>query len=392
VTEFPVEALRADTPGCAEVVHLNNAGSSLSPNAVVDRVVDHLRLEARIGGYEAADQAGDEVSDVYLALGRLIGAHADEIALVDSATRAWLAAFTALEFRPGDRILTTRAEYSSNIIAMMAAARRWGVTIEVLPSTETGEASLEALAETLDDDVRLVAVTHAPTNGGLLEPVQQIGELVADHPALFLVDACQSLGQVPIDVRALRIDILTATGRKYLRAPRGTGFLFIRDGLSDAEEPVHIDLHSAAVEGESYRVREDARRFELWERNVAAVLGLGAAARYYAAVGIDASWQRIQALGDQLRSELRGLPDVTVLDLGTLKSGIVSFRVGNMAPSDVVEKLRAQHINVTVSRAPSTPWDMHARDLEAVNRASVHYYNDEGDVLALVRALRSLSH
>lgn len=386
-----VERLRADTPGCRDVVHLNNAGSALPPSVVVERVIDHLRLEAAIGGYEAADQVAEERASVYSAAAAVIGASPDEIALADSATRAWLAAFTALSFRPGDRILTSRAEYSSNVIAMMAAAKRHGVTVTPIPSTETGEVSVQALAETLDDDVRLVAITHAPTNGGLLQPVAEIGRVVRPSRALFLLDACQSVGQVPINVAELGIDLLSATGRKYLRAPRGTGFLYVRRGLIGELEPVHIDLHSASTDGDQYQLRHDARRFELWESSVAATLGLGVALRYYHALGIEAVWARIRELGESLRAGLSELVGVTLTDLGAVRSGIVSFCVAGMDPSEIVTRLRRQRIHATASHQPSTPWDMTDRSLRSVVRASVHYYNDDTDLRTFLAAVHSLS-
>jgi cysteine desulfurase / selenocysteine lyase len=385
-----VEQVRADTPACREVVHLNNAGSSLPPSVVLDRVIDHLRLEAAIGGYEAADRVADELASVYHTIAATIGAGPDEIAIMDSATRAWLAAFTAIPFTPGDRILTTRAEYSSNIIAMMAAAKHRGVTIQPIPSTESGEVSVDALAAALDEDVRLVAITHAPTNGGLLQPIAEIGRLVRPSPALFFVDACQSIGQVPIDVAELGIDVLAATGRKYLRAPRGTGMLYVRRNLIGQLEPAHIDLHSATTDGDTYQLRNDARRFELWERNTAAILGLGTASRYYREIGIDAVWDRVRSLGESLRGMLGELPGIQLTDLGTLRSGIVSFRLADIEPSTIVTALRTQRIHVVTSGRPSTPWDMTDRSLESVVRASVHYYNDDTDLHAFVDALRGL--
>ncbi|HEX2300500.1 MAG TPA: aminotransferase class V-fold PLP-dependent enzyme [Pseudonocardiaceae bacterium] len=386
-----VEQLRADTPGCREVVHLNNAGSALPPSVVVERVIDHLRLEAMIGGYEAADQIAEERASVYDAVAAVIGAGPEEIALTDSATRAWIAAFTAFSFRPGHRILTARAEYSSNIIAMMAAAKRHGVTIQPIPSTETGEVSIEALAAALDDDVRLVAITHAPTNSGLLQPVAEIGRLVRPSPAVFLLDACQSIGQVPIDVTELGVDLLTGTGRKYLRAPRGTGFLYVRRDLIGELEPVHIDLHSASTDGDGYRLRNDARRFELWENAVAATLGLGVALRYYHALGIDAVWDRVRGLGESLRAGLGEVPGARLTDPGTVRSGIVSFCLAGMDPAEIVTRLRGQRIHLVASRRPSTPWDMTDRGLQSVVRASVHYYNDDTDLHTFLAALRALT-
>lgn len=375
-----VAALRADTAGCANVIHFNNAGSSLPPKPVVERVVRHLRSEEAIGGYEAASAAAEELDAVYGDVAALVGAETGEIAVVDSATRAWLAVFTALPLSSGDRILTTVPEYSSNIIAMRSAAESRGVRVEVVPSTECGEICTDSLREMLDDDVRVVAVTHAPTNGGLVQPLAEIGRIVADSRAVFLVDACQSVGQVPIDIHAVGVDALAVTGRKYLRAPRGTGFLAVRRGLLEQLTPVHLDLHSATAEGTGFRLRDDARRFELWERDVAGVLGLAEAARYYRRVGVGAVHRRVTALAEHLRGELTGIAGTEVTDLGTERSGIVAFRTERAAAPDLQARLREAGINTTVSRAPSTPWDMHDRGLDEMVRASVHYYNTRAEL------------
>ncbi len=387
-----LERLRADTPGCATVVHLNNAGSALPPRQVTERQVEHLRLEAEGGGYEAADRVFEEIDAVRPALARLINASPTEIALTDSATRSWLAAFTGLSLRRGDRILTAAAEYSSNIIALFDAARRYGVQIDVVPSEDSGEVSVPALQEMLDEDVKVVAITHAPTNGGLLQPVERIGAALRGSNALFLLDACQSVGQIPIDVQRAHVDVLSATGRKYLRAPRGTGFLYVRDELLEQTRPVHLDLYSATLTDDGYRLRSDAQRFELWERNVAAVLGLGTAARYYLdEVGTSWGFERITRLAATLREELSTIPGVTVTDLGRQQSGIVTFRHRSAPASELAEKLRAERFNVTVSRRQSTPWDMEARQLDSLVRASVHYYNTDDELSAFCRMVASLT-
>jgi selenocysteine lyase/cysteine desulfurase len=382
-TRAVVDRLRQETAGCENVIHLNNAGSSLPPRTVVERTVRHLRAEESVGGYEAAEAVREELEAGYRTFAHVMGAEPGEIAVTDSATRSWLAVFTALPLRQGDRILTAAPEYSSNIIAMRAMAEARGVRVEVVASVPSGEIDLDALRETLDDDVRLVAITHAPTNGGLLQPVGEIGALVAESPAVYLVDACQSIGQVPLDMAAIGADAVTVTGRKYLRAPRGTGVLAVRRGLLERLTPVHLDLYGAQVAGETYRLRDDARRFEMFERNVAAVLGMGEAARYYLEVGQEWARGYIRALAEYLRFELGRVTGVTVTDLGSRRSGIVSFRSNRVAARPLAATLRERGINVSVSQAPSTPWDMGERGLDELVRASVHYYNTPEEVARL---------
>jgi selenocysteine lyase/cysteine desulfurase len=386
--EMDGSALRADTPGCAALLHANNAGASLQPRPVTKAVLDYLALEQKRGGYEAAIESAAEIQGVYDDIAQLIGARPQQIAITDSATRAWNLAFASVPFRPGDRILTSVAEYASNYIAFLQLQERTPVTVTPVPDDESGQLSLRALADLLDDRVRLVAVTHIPTSGGLVNPAQGIGEIVAESPALYLLDACQSVGQVPLDVQALKVDILTTTGRKYLRAPRGTGFLYIGDRAMRELHPPISDLFGAKwTDRDTYTLRDDARRFELYESNLAATLGLGAAARYALDVGVERSWPRIQMLADRLRHALSGEPGITVVDQGEVKCGIVTFTVRGQKPAELTARLRPQKINIWHSSVESTRLDMERRGLRSVVRASLHYFNTEAEIERLVEAI-----
>jgi selenocysteine lyase/cysteine desulfurase len=383
-----VAAARAGTPGCELVAHLNNAGASLMPARVVDTVVSYLQREASTGGYEAAEAAADQVDGVYGAIASLLGCAPDEIASVDSATRAWTAAFSSFEFEPGDRVLTHRVEYASNVLQMLQAARRAGVSVEIVPSMATGEIDLDALASMFDDRVRLVAVTHVATSGGLVNPVSSVGALTRAAGVPFLLDACQSVGQIPLDVGAIGCDFLAATGRKYLRGPRGTGFLFVRRAVADTVEPAGIDLHSARWTAPStYELEPSARRFEQFERSAALWLGLGAAVEYALELGLDAINERVVALADHLRELLQARPGVTVRDEGLERCGIVTFTVDGRAPAGVAEALRKLGVNVWTSTADANRLDLGARGLDGVVRASVHYYNTEAELDRCVHAL-----
>ncbi|MFJ3639665.1 aminotransferase class V-fold PLP-dependent enzyme [Streptomyces sp. NPDC090108] len=388
LTLSDVARARADTPGCAKVAHFNNAGASLMPRQVLDASVRHLHLEAETGGYEAAAQASVQIDAVYDSAARLLGCDRDEIALVDNATRAWDMAFYGIRFRPGDRILTSMAEYASNFIAYLQVAERTGARVEVVPDDEHGQLSVDALRAMTDERVRLVSMTHVPTNGGLVNPAVEVGRVAREAGALYLLDACQSVGQLAVDVREIGCDMLSTTGRKYLRGPRGTGLLYVRREVLDRLDPPTLDLHAATwTAADRYEIRPDARRFETWEANYAARLGLGAAIDHALGWGLPRIQARVTRLAAALREQLAEIPGVTVRDRGVRRCGITTFTLDGVPAPDIKAALAARGINVSVSRTASTRLDMDGRGLEELVRASVHYYNTEEEIAALLQAV-----
>ena len=388
---FDLQRARQDTPGCEHVLHFNNAGSSLMPEPVLDATIGHLQLEAQIGGYEAAEQAEHAIERVYDAAATLINCAREEIAVIENATRAWDMAFYSIPFQPGDRILTAMAEYASNYIAFLQISKKTGAVVEVVPNDAHGQLSLEALRKMIDERVKLIAITHVPTNGGLVNPIVEVGKVARENGILYLVDACQSVGQVPIDVEQIGCDMLSATGRKYLRGPRGTGFLFVRKNVLERLEPPLLDLHAAEwVDKDRYVMVPDARRFETWETNYAGKIGLAVAIDYALGWGMDTVWRRVKNLAYMLRSQLSPLPGVIVRDRGVTQCGIVTFTVEDKDPAEIRLALSRQHINVSVTRRESTLLDMDARGLETMVRASVHYFNNEEEVERFCRAVEVL--
>jgi cysteine desulfurase / selenocysteine lyase len=388
---FDVERARRDTPGAARVAHLNNAGAALPPAQVTDAVIAHLRREAESGGYEAADAAHDQVEAVYHSIARLIGAQPDEIAVVENATRAWDMAFYSMPLRPGDRILTARAEYVSNMIAFLQAARRTGAVVEVVEDDEHGQFSVADLRRRLDrgpGEVKLIAMTHVPTHGGLVNPAEEVGAVARAAGVPYLLDACQSVGQLPVDVGRIGCDMLSSTGRKFLRGPRGTGFLYVRRDILGRLEPPFLDLHAATwTAPDQYEIRDDARRFENWETNYAGKIGLGVAVDYALSWGLEAIEARVSALAERLRGQLRAVEGVQVHDLGQRRCGIVTFTVDGVSSHDVQRQLAGRGVNTSVSLTAYARHDLAHRGLPDLVRASVHYYNTEAELDQLVEAL-----
>ncbi len=388
MTSLDIARLRADTPACANLIHFNNAGSSLMPEPVYRATIDHLALEQTIGGYEAADAADAVLEDFYDAFAAMLNCDRGEIAYVENATRAWDMAFYSLPLKQGDRILTVEAEYVSNFLGFLHQARRRGLEVDVAPCDASGQVDVDALERLITPKTRLIALTHIPTQGGLVNPAEEVGAVARRHGITYLLDACQSAGQMPLDVRKLGCQLLSGTGRKFLRGPRGTGFLYVSKNIIDRLDPPFIDLGSANWTSErTFELLPDARRFENWESYVAGRIGLRAAVRYALDLGLDRIEARVVALAEELRRRLAAIPGVTVHDLGRRKSGIVTFRKAGEEPEQIKLRLRAASINVSVSGKTSAQLDFTRRGLSQVVRASVHYFNTEDEIARFVAVL-----
>ncbi|ASP32298.1 aminotransferase class V-fold PLP-dependent enzyme [Labrenzia sp. VG12] len=388
LSQQDVELLREDTPGVRQVLHFNNAGTGLAPTPVLDAVKKHLDLEAMAGGYEAEAAAKPAMDTFYTALAALIGSKPHEIAYIENATRAWDMAFYGIDFREGDRIVTGRAEYVSNYVALLQMKKHRGIEIDLVEDDASGQIDLTALKAAITPKTRLVALTHIPTFSGLINPAEEVGEIARKAGVLYLLDACQSAGQIPLNVHEIGCHMLSGTGRKYLRGPRGTGFLYVSDGVLDQVEPPFIDLQSANwLDDNSYELVPHARRFETWERYVAGQIGLGVAVTYAIGFGMERLGNRTCALGAQLRSELAGVDGVTLHDKGKRKGGIVTFTLAGETPVQTKLRLAEQGINVSVSTASSARIDLPHRGLDAVVRASLHAFNSEEEIERFVKAL-----
>jgi cysteine desulfurase/selenocysteine lyase len=388
LTEAEIQQLRGETRGTAGRIHFNNAGASLPPDIVVDTVISYLQEEALSGGYETEAKYKQQLDNTYQSIASLINAEVDEIATVESASEAWTLAFNGVGLKKGDVVLTCEMEYVTNIIAFIHANKTCGVEVQIIPNDEQGNFSLQALEAAISPQVRLIAMTHIPSTAGGMIPIVEIGKIARENNILYLVDACQSAGQVPLDVKLIGCDMLSVTGRKYLRAPRGTGFLFVRKDVQYTLKLIFVDGFTAkTVTLNDYQVRDDARRFELYEKNRALTLGLGKAVDYALNIGVDRIWQRIQYLADAMRRKLSEMDGITLHDSGEQQCGIVTFSVEGMESAEVKAKLAERKISVSVGLAKSTLYYMSKNHLTSVVRASVHYYNTDEEIMAFCNAM-----
>jgi len=390
LTSAEVDHARALSPGCLPggVIHLNHAGSSLMPQVVLDAQIGHLEAEARLGGYEAAAAVAGRGAAVYDSIAALIGADRSEIARTEHATAAWNAAFWSVPMAPGQHLVVHDHEYGANIVAFLVAAERRGVVIDRVPSDADGQVDVAAVANRLErHDVALVSLTHVPTNGGLVNPASEVGALTRAAGVPFLLDACQSIGQRRVDVDEIGCDLMSATGRKYLRGPRGTGFLYVRRSMLERLVPSEPDHHGAdLVAGDRFEWADGARRFEYWEHNVAGWLGLGAAVDHALDRGIDRIEVTVAKQAELLRSMLTDI-GLTVHDEGVERCGIVTAAT-DASTSEALRVRLAQHrINCTTTSPGSSRWDVERRSLPELLRLSVHYTTTDEELAAAVEVL-----
>ena len=393
MTPLDVDRLRAETSGTRTVNHLNNAGASLMPDPVRETVLEHLDLEARIGGYEAEAARQAELQSVYDWVGALIGADPQNVAITDNATGAFIQALLAVPFAPGDVILTTRNDYVSNQIMFLSLASRFGIEVVRAPDEPAGGVNVRALEKLAHRRrPKLVSVTQVPMTSGLVQRVAEIGAICRERGILYLVDACQSVGQMPIDVQDIGCDFLSATSRKFLRGPRGVGFLYVSDRALDLGlEPLLPDLRGADwIDGDLYQPAPGARRFENFEAPVAMVLGMGRAAQYAQELGLDAIRERAWALAASLRERLSELDGVHVQDRGEERCAIVTASTEGHHPLDLLRALRNEGINTSRAGRDAAIFDFEEKGVDQVLRISPHYYNTEDEIVSFVDALSRL--
>jgi len=385
--------IRRDTPGTSTVLHLNNAGASLMPQPVINAMRNHLDLELYGGGYEAAAAEADAVRRFYDSLAQMLRTNPRNIAFATNATDAYSKALLSIPFEQGDIILTTVDDYVSNQIAFLQLQKRFGVQLFRAKTTATGGVDVDDMLHLIEQhQPRLVAVTHVPTSSGLVQPVAEIGKACKEKEIWYLVDACQSAGQMPLDVHEIGCDFLSATFRKFMRGPRGAGFLYASDRvLEEGLEPLFVDMRGAEwIEADRYELQADAKRFEIWERSYAIMLGAASATEYALIQGLGNIAKRVTHLADYTRQRLAELPEVRILDRGEQLCGIVTLHVEGCQPERLKTALQEKRINTSYTAIGSARLDFQEKGIEWALRISPHYYNTEAEIDTLSVALAEI--
>jgi len=387
-----IKKVRKETPATKKIIHFNNAGASLMPQTVLNKIQKYYKEEGRLGGYETALKYNTELKEFYINAAKLLNCSSCEIAFVENATRAWDMAIYSIPFSSGDKIITSMYEYGSNVISYLHLKKLYGIEICYIPNNQSGTIDLDMLEKNIDNKVKLIAITHMPTGSGVINPAEKIGAIAKKYNITYLLDACQSVGQISIDVKKIQCDILSVTGRKYIRGPRGTGFLYVNKKILKNLEPPILDQHSALLISEKkYEILETAQRFETWEQNCAAKIGLSTAIKYLLSIGIENIQNRNNMLANYLREKLKTINGIEVIDLGEKKSAIVSFKT-HLNIDTLYQYLLKNNINTCISRGAGSLIDFKARNIEEALRCSIHYYNTKHEINIFIKILKQIHY
>ena len=383
-----IDKIRRETPGAKYVTHFNNAGAALPCHDTVQATVNWLNKEARTGGYLMQTVNEEDISGFYKNAGKLINCSPNEIALTHNASDSQAKVLFAFPFKKGDVVLTTEIEYSNNFMNLLQLKEQKGIEIRIVENEENCSFNLEKFENAIDDSVKLIAATHIPTSSGQIAPVEAIGKIAKKYNVPYLLDACQSIGHCPVDVEKIGCDFATATSRKYLRGPRGLGFLYVKESFFEKLHPQVIEAWFANWKNtDSFEIEKSAKMFEGFEKSYANVVGFSTAINYQNQLGIENTWLRIQQLSTSLRSKLNSLKKVSVVDPEVEVSGIVTFVKKGVDCEKIQNELATQKINISVTRPFSSLIDLKKRKLPEACRASVHYYNSDEEIEKLVTAI-----
>lgn len=380
-----IDKVRKDTPNCLEKIFLNSAGASLMPTVVTETMMSYLQEEARVGGYKIglSCQVQEAIHQFHVEVGKLLNCESRNVAYVSSATDGYAQALASIPWENGDVIITTDDDYISNHAQFWRLKKMHGITLMRVSNTNEGDIDLKHLARMVEQHKpRLVSVTHIPTNTGKVLDVYGVGGICGTHDILYIVDACQSAGQMPLDVVKMRCDFLVASGRKFLRGPRGTGFLYASDRvLERGYAPLRIDSRGAVWESDDqFSLRDSALRYELWEQSYANYLGFAAAIRYANEIGLDVIERYNATLLRSLRTSLSSMANVRLLDHGDRLGSICTFNIEGKSQQEIQLALDANEVYYSISSRESALIDFDKKGLAWAIRLSPHYFNTVADM------------
>lgn len=358
-------------------IYLGNAAAGIMSKAVLNAVVAHLRRECEIGAGEALAEISDQRKEAYEHAAKLLNAHDDEIAFTDSGNAALASLLLTAQLQPGDHVLVDNNIWGG-AIAMLSTLD--GIVIDVLPSTKYGNVDIKQVRKTLHPRTKIVLITWCGATCGIMNPVHEIGTIVSDAGIPYIVDACQVVGQRKVDVQEIKCSALFASGRKWLRGPRGTALLYASRDYLAMTSPILLDQFG-------YQ-RHDARRYEKGEFNVSGQVGLAVAIKETLSHDLNASARHIQFLAQRLRVGIRAIDGIELLDDVEDAGPIVGFYSLTVSSVDMVHALKNAGVTVNLVSMSYAPVSPAADAVTAVVRAAPQIYNEKEEIDTVLEIIR----
>lgn len=369
-------------------INFNNAGSSKNSNKVIKTIIAYLEEEQKLGGYLAAKLNRPKILNFYRVFSKLIKCKKSEISFLPSSTYGWNFFLNSISFKKNDNVIIFENEYGNNFISLL---KKKNLKIKVSKLSHDGQVCFESLKENIDRNTKLVSVCHISSQCGNLIDVQKVGKIVKEinRNTLFLVDACQSIGQIDINVRKINCDVMIGSGRKYLRGPRGTGFIFIKDDLKKNLSPIISDSFSCKIVNMK-KIIYKKNYFETFEYSPALLLGLTEAIENIHSIGIKKIQKKIKKLSLYFRLKVRKLNGVIIFENECLISGINTIIINGFSTKEVLDYLLKKKILCSISDNKTSYHFFKTRKRKSLLRLSFHYYNDFKEIDFLIKTIEEL--
>ena len=372
------ETYRREFPVTGNYIYLDHAG--VAPISLrVKTAIETFLAESAEGGSFHYPVWAERIVEIRRACAQLINAGPDEIAFVKSTSHGLSIVAQGLDWRPGDNVLIYEKEFPSNIYPWLNL-RSKGVEVRTIPSRD-GRILFEDISRLINSRTRLLAISSVQFSNGFRIDLEKVGSLCRDKQVLLCVDAIQSLGMVPMDVKAFHIDFLSADAHKWLLGPEGIGIFYCSNGLAERLSPPLIGWKSVrnelAFDRPDFLLKTNCLRFEEGSMNLLGIFGLGAALDLLFEVGIEQIEQRVLDLGDLIlrEAEKRGYRALTP-GARHERGGNITVS-GDFDPARVRDALREKRIMVNARGGGI--------------RVSPHFYNTEEEIIAFFKMLDRLA-
>ena len=370
-------------------INFNNAGASKNPKFVVNKIKEYLDEEVIFGGYYAAEKNKKHIINFYKNLSFLINCHESEISFVPSSTYGWNFFLDSVNLEKGDNTIIFDNEYGNNFLSLL---KKKNVEIRVSEIDTNGKICLSNLKKKIDKKTKIICVCHIASQSGNIQNVEEICKVSKklNNQIIFLLDACQSIGHIKIDVKKINCDVMVGSGRKYLRGPRGTGFMYIKDSIKKNIRPSIFDSRSCVLK-KMKTILYKKNLFETFEFPPALIIGLSESLSYLNKLGIKKIEKKIKNLSIYFRKKIKKINSVTVYENPLLLSGINTMSVEKKPVEKIHKYLLKKNILTSICSTSTSYHHFEKMNVKKLLRISFHHYNTRKEIDYLVEVLNDLA-